>query len=755
MREIHKNPFVSSNSPDRLPESQKLYFLSFIVAIFGLSQYEGSASLKHTIRIVYQVAQKNPSATCIFIAVITLFFDFATGRDIRFPLLYLLPIGLASWMERKTLAYALSFLLPVLRVSFENVWQLHQLFPIESINAAIEILALGLYVSLISRKITEAKQLEKAVTTKDEEMQYLRTFTRLVGMMLQGRGISPGLADGVALVYQPEHESVLGEPGISEEDVESETDRFDRALAASIQELNNIRKEFKHQEANVEIGLLEMRLAMLNDPSFQKKCKRRVGEDLVRIEHAVMAEVREMEMKLKGLKQELIRERSADVRDLGHQVLRHLRTSGAEPSTRLANLPPRTILVAEELLLSDALLIDPINLAAIVTERTGPASHVAILARGRNIPAICDIEDATMLLASGDRLLVDAEKGTVTVAPSIAQADHFATRKMQSALMISAEGRKPIKPCITKDGVGIGLHANIGRSDEASVVLEYNLDGIGLFRSEFLFLEADQPPDLDAQTAAYSEVAAQIDPRPVVIRTMDLGGDKIPRFDRTANNMAWRTRLRGLAYSLSEKTMFRTQILAILRAAQKGNVRIMFPMVMGVTDLAEARCLVDEVLQSEQLIKIPPIGAMIETPAAAFDIQGILQIVDFICIGTNDLTHSILAMDRGSQGPFGILSFLHPSVLKATGQIITEALNHGVEVTVCGEAASDPSIACLLVGMGVRALSMNPFQVAGVRHAIRQVTIDQMEALAKEALSATNPKEIQEIVISMLYRTAA
>ena len=201
--------------------------------------------------------------------------------------------------------------------------------------------------------------------------------------------------------------------------------------------------------------------------------------------------------------------------------------------------------------------------------------------------------------------------------------------------------------------------------------------------------------------------------------------------------------------------MFRTQILAILRAAQRGNVKIMFPMVMGVADLSEARRLVEEMLQSEQFPKRPPIGAMIETPAAAFDIHGILQIVDFICIGTNDLTNSILAMDRGSQRQPGVLSFLHPSVLRATEQIVRAAVNQGVAVSVCGETASDPAVACLLVGMGVRALSMNPFQVAGVRHAIRQITIDQAEALAKEALGATTPKEIQEIVASTLYKTAA
>ena len=283
--------------------------------------------------------------------------------------------------------------------------------------------------------------MEKALTTKDEEMQHLRAFSRLVGTTLQGRGVSPGLADGVAVVYLPEHESALGEPNISPDDVESEIDRFDRALAASIRELDNIREQFERQQADDQIALVEMRLAMLKDPSFPQKCKRRVSEDLVGVEHAVLAEVRAVETRLQGLKQEFMRERSADVRDLGHQILRNLRTSGKRVSNRLTALPPDTILVSEELLLSDALRIDPVNLAAIVTERTGPASHVAILARVRHIPAVCDIKDATLLLASGDRLLVDAEAGTVTVAPTQAQTARFASRKTQSTLFATAAGR--------------------------------------------------------------------------------------------------------------------------------------------------------------------------------------------------------------------------------------------------------------------------------------------------------------------------
>jgi phosphoenolpyruvate-protein phosphotransferase (PTS system enzyme I) len=701
-----------------------------------------------TLRIINRITQNNPAVTCILIALATLAVDFVTGRSIRFPLVYLLPIGIAAWVGEKKLAYALSVLLPLVRVVFEVLWDIPELLLIESLNTAIEVLALVFYVYFLGLEGTQTRKMEKAITTKDEEMQHLRAFTRMVGRTLQGRAISPGLVDGVATLYLPENEVFFGKLKISRDDVESEVNRLDSALAASIRELENVRERFDRRMSDEEIALVEVHQAMLSDPSLAERCRRRVREDLVKAEKAVVTEVRDIEARILELKQEYMRERSADVRDIGRRVLRNLRNPEEGTPHLLASLPPETILVAEELLLSDFLQMDPINVAAIVTEKTGPASHVAILARARQIPAVCDIKDATLLLASGDRLLVDAEVGTVTVSPTQVQASRFGLRKTQSNLSVTAPLQKDVPPCVTKDGVAIGLHANISRPDEAAIILEFQLDGVGLFRSEFLFLNVAQPPDLETQTAAYSEVAAMLDPLPIVIRTMDLGGDKLPLFDRIGNEMAFRTGLRGLAYSLNEKTLFRTQLQAILRASQVGNVRIMFPMVMGVADLREARRLVDEVCRTEQLSERPPIGAMIETPSAVFAIEGILDYVDFVCIGTNDLAHFILAMERGAQGNSEVLPFLHPSVLRATEQIIGAATRRGVTVSVCGEAAGDPAVACLMVGMGVRDLSMNPFLSVHVRHAICQLKLDRARIVAEEVLHAATPGEVQEIIAS-------
>ena len=242
-----------------------------------------------------------------------------------------------------------------------------------------------------------------------------------------------------------------------------------------------------------------------------------------------------------------------------------------------------------------------------------------------------------------------------------------------------------------------------------------------------------------------------LNPLPVVIRTMDLGGDKVPLFHHIGADKTFRAGLRGLAYSLTEKTMFLTQLRAILRAAGKGNVRIMFPMIMGTADLMEGCYVVDEAMQNEHIDKRPLVGAMIETPAAAFDIYGILDIVDFVCIGTNDLSHFILAMDRGVQGDSAVHSFLHPAVLRATDHIVKAAIKKNVPVSVCGEAAGDPGVACFLVGIGVRELSMSPFLSSRVCRSIRRLTLEQAGTLAGNVLEAETQKEIQGMLSSALY----
>ena len=705
--------------------------------------------MHRALRFIEQISGRTASLFCVALALAVLGADFITGKDVQFPLVYVLPVGVAAWKNQRMLAYILSMVLPVVRGVHQFPWHTDASLAVAGFNALIEAAALVLYAYLVARTAVQTRRLRKTLSSRELDIRRLRAFARNTSTTLQGRGLSPGMAEGVALVHlPPESAGTFAHENILQDDVDGEINRLDSALAAAIRELNDTQQQFAGDMAATARALLDAHRTMLQDAEFWDKCRRRVREDLIKVEQAVAEEVREMVTMLEGLKQDVMRERSADIRDIGRRVLRHIGTSGEAPARRLTSLQPNTILVARELLPSDILQLDHSHLAALVTECNGPASHVAILARARNIPVISDIKDATSLLATGDRLLVDVEAGTVTVMPTHVQAEIFAARKSHYAAIKSCAAQESDQASVTQDGVGIGLYANVSGADEARLVLEYRLAGVGLFRSEFLFLGVERPPDLDAQFTSYAAVANMLHPLPVVIRTMDLGGDKLPRFSHSESDLALRTGKRGLAFSLTEKTMFRTQLQAILRAAQTGNVRIMFPMVTSAAELRAARRLVDEVIEVRQLAMRPSIGAMIETPAAVFDIHEIVKIADFVSIGTNDLAHFILATDRQSQESSGVLAFLHPSVLRATEQVVRTALKQGVGLTVCGEAAGNPAAACLLVGMGVRNLSMNPFQAAHVRHVVRQLTLERAEAAVRKALGATTLEDVQQIVAS-------
>jgi phosphoenolpyruvate-protein phosphotransferase (PTS system enzyme I) len=703
-------------------------------------------------KFIVHINRTYPKLTSVFVALIVLWIDIITDKEIHFPLVYVIPVGLIAWQRQRIPAYVMAVILPILRIGYEFPWGSRAALGVFGLNALIEIAAMVLYAFLVGRISIQTGQLKKTVTTKEFEIDQIRAFTRITGTTIQGRGLSPGMAEGVALIYHPYEYGFYSAPQpIGQKDVETEIDKLDSALKAAIHELHDTQTQFSGNMAVAESALLGVQLAMLNDPGFWEKCKERIRGELIKAEQSVAEEVWKMAAKLEVLEQEILRERGTDIRDIGLRVLRNIRSSRETMRNRLTLLPPHTILVVKELLPSDMLQIDHINLAALVLERNSPASHVAILARTRNIPVVSDIKDAVSLLSTGDRLLVDADTGSVTVAPTRVQEELFTERQSQYATRSLASAQDQVLESITKDGIPIGLYANISRPDEAYMVREYHLQGVGLFRSEFLFLDVAQPPTLDMQIMAYSAVAKMLNPNPVIIRTMDFGGDKVPKFNRNESALVFRTGKRGLAFSLSEKTMFRTQIQAILRSSQAGDIRIMFPMVMGVADLKEARNIISEVAESERLDNLIPIGAMIETPAAVIHFREIVKMVDFISIGTNDLAHFILATDRQSQGSQSEPAFLHPSVLRATQHVIRIALEQGIGLSVCGEAAGDPASVCLLIGMGVRNLSLNPFRAAGVRRFLQQMTLEKMERLAKEALGFTTLDEVMHVMSNLIH----
>jgi phosphoenolpyruvate-protein kinase (PTS system EI component) len=302
-------------------------------------------------------------------------------------------------------------------------------------------------------------------------------------------------------------------------------------------------------------------------------------------------------------------------------------------------------------------------------------------------------------------------------------------------------------PCITQDGVEISLLANIGRPEEVEQVGVHNLSGVGLFRTELLFLESRARPSFQVQLEIYEEAAGALEGRPLVIRTFDLGGDKSPAFLTSEDAGPHPGRhLRGLRFSLSEEDLFETQLRAIVQVAQGKDVRLLFPMVVGSHDLSRAAAAVDGVVHALRVARRPPIGAMIETPAALFALEEILEFADFLAIGTNDLTQYMLATDRDAANLTDECTPMLPAVLRAIKQVIEVARAKHRPVCVCGEGAGDADFACLLVGLGIRELSMSPVRAAAVRRRLRNINCQSARHLASEALRCGAPEEVRRLL---------
>jgi phosphoenolpyruvate-protein phosphotransferase len=560
----------------------------------------------------------------------------------------------------------------------------------------------------------------------------------------KGHVVSPGVARGKAFVYRSSPWGSIPRSQIGREEVGSEIERFESALEKSDRELKALQSDLRTQLGDVESGIFEAHLTLLRDPEFVRRIKQRVHSDLVNADHAVELQIQDLERALAAVGNEYLRERSQDIRDVGRRLLNHLSPPGDGRGVSLSRVPPGSVVIAEELLPSDTVELDRPNVAALVTAKGGETSHAAILARALGLPYITGIADATQLISPGDTVLVNGESETVTVAPSTEQAAAFSEAKMHYDEQIRRIVDAEFQECVTRDGVRIALFANIGRLDDCNSVKEHHLAGVGLFRTEFLFMREPAPPSLDKQHQAYSAAAHALHPLPIVIRTLDLGDDKQPAFLKARDSGKV---FRGLRFSLAEPELFNTQLRAILRAAdQHRNVRVLFPMVLGSEDFRQAIETLQAIARQEQIKSLPPVGAMIETPSAVFTINEILERADFVSIGTNDLTQFMLAADRSAAGLNDEYSVLQPSILRAIAPVSEAAQSQGRGVCICGEAAGDPKIAALMVGMGIRELSMSPSRAAGVSYLLRRVCVSDLKSRAQKALQAKEANSVKEAI---------
>jgi phosphotransferase system enzyme I (PtsI) len=564
----------------------------------------------------------------------------------------------------------------------------------------------------------------------------------MVLMLLQGKPISPGYAAGIAFVSKPSLDDVPRRP-IAAREADREWRRFEEARDRSATELATVRRRVLHDLGKPHARIFDFHLALLRDKQLNARVRERIRTQLVNAEQALAEQVGEICDRMTRTDDAYMREREQDIRDVGRRILSHL--AGA-PAADLSSLPEGTVLAAVELMPSDTLNLDRAHVAAVITEQGGETSHAAILARALGAPAITGITDLMSHVRTGMRVLVDGETGTVLLSPSGDQSAHFEDDRRRYQARAAAAQEAENHPCRTFDGIAISLQANIGRAAEAEQVVRHRLDGVGLLRTEFMFLDAPRPPERDLQHGIYRQVAEALGGRPLVARTLDVAPDKRPRFLEARGADRRALAFRGLRFSLEEGELFETQVTAITLAATEHDVRILLPMVVDPHDVSRAIGVVDEAARRCDLARRPLVGAMIETPAAIAMLDDFIEQVDFLSIGTNDLTQFMLAVDRAAIGVTDSYSVLHPAVLRAIRCVVERARAADRPLCLCGEAAGDPRIACLLVGLGVTQLSMSPARTPSVRYALCGCHGTDLERVAQAALVCRTAEEVRELV---------
>jgi len=564
---------------------------------------------------------------------------------------------------------------------------------------------------------------------------------------IQGKPVSPGYARGPAVIFGGRAAREVPRQKIDSGSVEEEQERFENALERSAADLESLQERVSAEVGRDEAEIFAAHLAMLRDGKFLEKVKGRIRHDLINAEYAVSEEIEKLKTALAGVKGGYLGERAIDVEDVGRRLIRHL-CGGFDPET----IPADAVIVAEELTPSDTLNVRRDRAAAIVTERGGITSHAAILARSLGIPAVTGLAGLCSMVSPGEEILVDGGAGVVVISPGARETAEIVRSKTAYDRKTGGAIAGEARPCVTRDNVRISLMANIGRPEEAAQVARHHLDGVGLFRTEYLFLEADEPPDVSRQAAAYRSAAESLTGAPLVIRTLDLGGDKKPRFLEPKFERNPNLGMRGLRFSLLEGEMLPDQLRAVCEVAREFDVRVLFPMVLGARDFAAALDVLSQAAAAAGA-PAPPAGALVETPSSVFEIDDILERADFVSVGTNDLVQFMLAADRNAVDMVKDDSVLEPGVLRAVSKVVRSARQAGKPVSVCGEAAGNPHVACLLVGLGVRILSMSPVRAARVGAALRRSRCGDLEDAAARALECRDRDEMARILSRAIGET--
>lgn len=568
---------------------------------------------------------------------------------------------------------------------------------------------------------------------------------------MHGVGVSTGIAIGHAhLVSHALLE--VAHYVVREERVEQEVARFEQAVTTVQQELASVRKGLP-RNAPAEMGaFIDTHLMILSDASLSEVPKHIIKTELCNAEWALKQQMETLVAQFEEIEDDYLRERKFDVVQVVERVIKAL--LGHPSQTALTEQESGMILVAHDLSPADAIQFKQHQFAAFVTDVGGATSHTAILARSLNIPSIVALHRARDLIHDGELIIVDGEQGVVIVAPDKDTLAEYRLRQEQWELEQQKLKRLKQTRAVTLDGQVVELHANIEVPEDVAQTRAAGATGIGLYRTEFLFMNRREWPGEEEQFEAYRKVAETMKGQPVTIRTLDIGADKQvnPDSARTVTNPA--LGLRAIRLCLAEPQMFHAQLRAILRASHYGKVKILIPMLCTLFELRQTLYLLERAKQSLREQDIPfdeqvPVGGMIEIPAAALGVDAFVQHLDFLSIGTNDLIQYTLAIDRTDDAVGYLYNPLHPAVLQLIERTIRAANKAGKPVSVCGEMAGDAKLTRMLLGFGLRQFSMHPAHILAVKRQVLQTELPKLETLTRKILASHEPDKTEALLTKL------
>jgi len=576
---------------------------------------------------------------------------------------------------------------------------------------------------------------------------------RAENIKLQGIAVSPGIIIGKARLVDRSKQKIVYQYLIDEKDLNREVERFRNALLVTKQQIAAVKNNMPEQ-LKQHAFILDTHLMILDDSMVSEATTKTIVEEKINAEWALKKSVQKINKIFSEIEDEYLRDRSNDVENVAERILRNL--AGKEQDS-LSVINERVIIVAHNLSPADTSELNTSKIMGFITDIGGRTSHTAIMAQALEIPAVVGLESATNVISDGCLLIVDGYKGEVIINPDVNIISAFQEKQTYYDKYKSSILRLNYLPSETTDGHRVTLKANVEFFEEIAAAKDHGAEGIGLYRTEYLYLRSKEIPDEDELYKDYKQVAEIILPETVTIRTLDLGGDKILTHYQTAKEMNPALGLRAIRFCLKEPDIFKSQLRAILRASAHGNVRILFPMISGFQEFLDVKKILGEVMNDLESRKVEydrdiKIGIMIEIPSAVTIADILAKHVDFFSIGTNDLIQYALAIDRVNEHVAFMYEPYHPAVIRMIKQTVDAARDAGIEVSLCGEMAGDPMCASILLGIGIDELSMNSGSIPLIKKIIRSISRKEAMNDLNHIMELTTAREIKKFIEKNLER---